>query len=53
MREAKKLIEEYGVRGFKTRGGLDFLFGALKAAPDDASARHDSEMAAGESFPDG
>jgi tetratricopeptide (TPR) repeat protein len=24
----------------KTRGGLDFLFGALKAAPDDASARH-------------
>ena len=24
----------------KTRGGIDFLFGALKAAPDDASARH-------------
>jgi hypothetical protein len=44
VREAKKLIEEYGVRGFKTRGGLDFLFGALKAAPDDASARHDSEI---------
>jgi len=24
----------------KTRGGLDFLFGALKAAPDEASAKH-------------
>src|SRR6516165_7809022 len=40
----KKLLEAPSklpkVGADKTRGGLDFLFGALKAAPDDASARH-------------